>query len=291
MKPIGALLALLVTTPCAAAEQPRNLVLFVADGSATASLPRRRRRRWRNCATRASLSPIPHSLFPTFTTANASAMATGHYLGDTGDYSKRHLHRLSRGRAGPGQDGDAVPGERSRAGRRRRAFRRQLPRRGDHPQGGPRQGHGHGCDRQARARTHLRLDGTGWAAHGGHRRPDGFEGGRAARRLGSPGPRRASLAPKAPGRGQPAGTFETAGTLKANLVQQDWFTAATTQVVLPRFKAEAKGSRSSTGRATPMGRSTTRATAWAASRLVSTARRPWPRSATRMPTSPVSRRR
>jgi hypothetical protein len=28
-----------------------------------------------------------HSLFPTFTTANASAMATGHYLGDTGDFS------------------------------------------------------------------------------------------------------------------------------------------------------------------------------------------------------------
>lgn len=28
-----------------------------------------------------------HSLFPTFTTANASAMATGHYLGDTGDFN------------------------------------------------------------------------------------------------------------------------------------------------------------------------------------------------------------
>jgi hypothetical protein len=29
----------------------------------------------------------PHSVFPTFTTANASAMATGHQLGDTGNYS------------------------------------------------------------------------------------------------------------------------------------------------------------------------------------------------------------
>ena len=28
-----------------------------------------------------------HSLFPTFTTANASVMATGHMLGDTGDFS------------------------------------------------------------------------------------------------------------------------------------------------------------------------------------------------------------
>ena len=32
-----------------------------------------------------------HSLFPTFTTANASAMATGHYLGDTGDLLQHHL--------------------------------------------------------------------------------------------------------------------------------------------------------------------------------------------------------
>ena len=29
----------------------------------------------------------PHSLLPTFTTANASAMATGHFFGDTGTYS------------------------------------------------------------------------------------------------------------------------------------------------------------------------------------------------------------
>lgn len=28
-----------------------------------------------------------HSMFPTFTTPNASAMATGHRLGDTGDFS------------------------------------------------------------------------------------------------------------------------------------------------------------------------------------------------------------
>ena len=27
--------------------------------------------------------------------ANASAMATGHYLGDTGDFSQHDLHRLS----------------------------------------------------------------------------------------------------------------------------------------------------------------------------------------------------
>ena len=62
-----------------------------------------------------------HSLFPTFTTANASAMATGHYLGDTGDFSNTiyagfPVPRRRRQR-------DAVPRERPGAGRRRRAFR------------------------------------------------------------------------------------------------------------------------------------------------------------------------
>ncbi len=50
-----------------------------------------------------------------------------------------------------------------------------------------------------------------------------------------------NLAPVAPGRGQPNGDFKTPGTLKANVVQQDWFVAATTKVVLPKLKADGKG--------------------------------------------------
>src|SRR3954466_1400415 len=66
---------------------PRNLILFVPDGmrgrivtSQTAPAMAEVRDKGVNFAN-------PHSLFPTFTTANASAMATGHYLGDTGDFS------------------------------------------------------------------------------------------------------------------------------------------------------------------------------------------------------------
>ena len=59
-----------------------------------------------------------HSLFPTFTTANASAMATGHYLGDTGDFSntiytgytvgarRRHRRSLPRKRCRCSRDVD-----------------------------------------------------------------------------------------------------------------------------------------------------------------------------------------
>jgi hypothetical protein len=70
-----------------APKRPHNVVLFVADGLRFRSV---------NDETAPTLAAIAregvslqnsHALFPTFTTANASAMATGHLLGDTGDFS------------------------------------------------------------------------------------------------------------------------------------------------------------------------------------------------------------
>ncbi len=46
-----------------------------------------------------------HALFPTFTTANASAMATGHMLGDTGDFS----NTIYAGFPVPGAGGSVTP--------------------------------------------------------------------------------------------------------------------------------------------------------------------------------------
>jgi hypothetical protein len=73
----------------AAAIGPRNVVIFVFDGLRAGSV---------NAVDSPTMFYIrnhgvnfanSHSLFPTFTTANASAIATGHYLGDTGDYSNQ----------------------------------------------------------------------------------------------------------------------------------------------------------------------------------------------------------
>ena len=66
---------------------PHNVILFVPDGLrgrivTTETAPAMAAVRDTGVNFRNS-----HSLFPTFTTANASAMATGHYLGDTGDFS------------------------------------------------------------------------------------------------------------------------------------------------------------------------------------------------------------
>lgn len=68
-------------------SQGRNIVIFVADGLRNGSVNPE------DAPTLYSLRQLgvnftnSHSLFPTFTTPNASAIATGHYLGDTGDFS------------------------------------------------------------------------------------------------------------------------------------------------------------------------------------------------------------
>jgi Type I phosphodiesterase / nucleotide pyrophosphatase len=79
--------AVAVAGPARAADTPHNALLFVADGlrpgmvneQMTAAIPGLWKQGVRFVNT--------HSMFPTFTTANASAMATGQKLGDTGDFS------------------------------------------------------------------------------------------------------------------------------------------------------------------------------------------------------------
>src|ERR1700692_3212945 len=81
---------LIVLSAGAASAQnspPRNLILFVPDGLrgrivTPQTAPAMAELRDKGVHFRNS-----HSLFPTFTTANASAMATGHSLGDSGDFS------------------------------------------------------------------------------------------------------------------------------------------------------------------------------------------------------------
>ncbi len=70
----------------APARPPRNVLIFIADGlrydsvtPQTAPTLYRIRKQGVDFAN-------SHSIYPTVTTANASAIATGHYLGDTGDY-------------------------------------------------------------------------------------------------------------------------------------------------------------------------------------------------------------
>ena len=79
----GALAAALLISAQAA---PRNVIIFVADGLRSHSV---------TPETAPALAAVrsegvdfanSHSLYPTVTTANGSAIATGHLLGDTGDF-------------------------------------------------------------------------------------------------------------------------------------------------------------------------------------------------------------
>jgi type I phosphodiesterase/nucleotide pyrophosphatase len=68
-------------------SRPHNVILFVPDGLRGRIVSPDTAPAMAEVRDRGVNFKNSHSLFPTFTTANASAMATGHYLGDTGDFS------------------------------------------------------------------------------------------------------------------------------------------------------------------------------------------------------------
>jgi arylsulfatase A-like enzyme len=68
-------------------SQGRNIVIFVADGLRPGSVTPEDAPTLYSIRENGVNFANSHSLFPTFTTPNASAIATGHYLGDTGDFS------------------------------------------------------------------------------------------------------------------------------------------------------------------------------------------------------------
>jgi arylsulfatase A-like enzyme len=70
------------------AQQARhNVIIFVADGLRRGSVTAEDMPAFMKVRANGVDFANSHSVFPTFTTANASAIATGHGLGDTGDYS------------------------------------------------------------------------------------------------------------------------------------------------------------------------------------------------------------
>src|SRR5436305_5082488 len=86
-------LALLASTLPCFAQQPEpgsgahNVIIFVADGLRRDAVNEKDTPAlWRVRKSGIDF-PNSHSTYPTFTTANASVIATGHGLGDTGDYS------------------------------------------------------------------------------------------------------------------------------------------------------------------------------------------------------------
>src|SRR5262249_46832787 len=81
---------LIPTSPAVAQAQPvrpHNVVLFIADGLRFRMVDEHLAPTMAAIARDGVSLRNGHALFPTFTMANASGMATGHLLGDTGTFS------------------------------------------------------------------------------------------------------------------------------------------------------------------------------------------------------------
>jgi len=88
---LTALILVAIAAPARQTANPkpsrRNVIIFVADGLRQGSVNEKDTPTLWAIRQQGVNFANSHSLFPTFTTANASAIATGHLLGDTGDYS------------------------------------------------------------------------------------------------------------------------------------------------------------------------------------------------------------
>src|ERR1700722_3822757 len=91
---IGFALALFFCVALAKADSPssperskRNILIFVADGLRYGSINPIDAPTMYALRQRGVHFTNSHALFPTFTTPNAAAIATGHYPGDTGDFA------------------------------------------------------------------------------------------------------------------------------------------------------------------------------------------------------------
>ena len=219
---------------------PHNIVLFVADGLRFRMVDDRTAPTMAATAREGVSLRNSHALFPTFTTANASGMATGHMLGDTGDFSNTIYTGFEVTSAGnsstPFLENDAVLGEvdaHFSGNYLDEATILKLARdKGYSTASIGKLGPALIFDSTERSggQTILIDDATGT--------PKGIPlSAEVTQRLQA-----VNLPPAAPSRGAngAAGNVSTPGTTNANVVQQDYFAAVTTRVVLPMFKERNK---------------------------------------------------
>jgi arylsulfatase A-like enzyme len=105
----------LAALPASAQPAPHNVLVFVADGLRADSVTLKAAPTMARLAREGVTFANPHALFPTVTTVNASAIATGHYIGDTGNFGNQLYTGFASPEAGgattPFLENDAILGE------------------------------------------------------------------------------------------------------------------------------------------------------------------------------------
>jgi Type I phosphodiesterase / nucleotide pyrophosphatase len=222
---------------------PHNLILFVPDGLRARIVTPETAPAMAEVRDKGVNFRNSHSLFPTFTTANASAMATGHYLGDTGDFSNTIYTGYPVGAA----DGTVTP------------FLESDPVLHDVDEhfGGDylneetilklARGKGYSTAAIGKLGPTLIFDHTDKIGTDGLHSIviDDSTGGKGGVPLSDEmkaALAKAGLPLATPSRGDngKAGDARTPGTLVPNTEQQAWFADVASKIVLPMFKARAK---------------------------------------------------
>jgi len=226
--------------------QPHNVVLFIADGLRFRMVDEQTAPAMAAIAREGVNLRNGHALFPTFTTANASGLATGHQVGDTGDFSNTVYAGFQVPSVGnsvtPFVENDAVLGdldEHFSGNYLNEATILKLARaKGFSTASIGKVGPALIFDPTERTgnETVLVDDATGQTDAAGKLKGIPLSAEMTDRL------KAAGLPLVAPTRGAngTAGNMTTPGTLAANAVQQDYFAAVTTRAVLPLFKERNK---------------------------------------------------
>jgi len=232
--------ALLATSAAAAPDGPaHNVVIFVADGLRSRSVTPETAPEMAMIRARGVDFENSHSLYPTVTTVNASAIATGHQIGDTGDFGNTLWIGAPVSPASPSrfaglEDDPTLAGMNARFGgnylheitllaaaRAKGFVTASIGKAG--PVGvlnGALQDGG----------TLIIDDATGFP--GGPPLPSDIKAAMIAAGFGSQAEDR--------GLNGSAGDALMSGVHVANVQQQDWLVGVTTEVVLPKLKASGK---------------------------------------------------
>lgn len=230
----------------------RNLIIFIADGLRHDSVNATDAPTLLRARTLGVHFLNSHSLFPTLTTANAAAIATSHYLGDTGIFSNTEYSgvpvftgnsfRNRSGTATPFLEDDRVladlddryPDGNFIGAQSLLALARE---------------HGMSTAAIGKLGPVAIQDLTQIAGQGGHSRAPqtvvlddstGSPVGVPVSSATAAALSEAGLPPAPPRRRQPSGTVALAGTLQTNTAQQQWLVDATTRAVLPAFVRSGK---------------------------------------------------
>lgn len=235
----ASLIALTATAASAQNAAPRNLILFVPDGLRGRIVTPQTAPAMAEVRDKGVHFKNSHSLFPTFTMANGSAMATGHYLGDTGVFSNTIFTGYTSVPAGdtvvPFIENDAVLGDIdehfSGDYLNEETLLKMARAKGFSTAAIGKLGPTLQFDHADRGKTTIVIDDS--------------TGGKAGVPLSDEmkdALTKANLPVATPGRGDngKAGDAKTPGTTVANVAQQAYMADVAAKVVLPMFKARNK---------------------------------------------------